>query len=106
MPHPILDPSLSLQQSLAHHLTYNHFPAVDLRWIPICEKAIEIAANAGFDSDDGFSIDGSVLRVEVGQGKTVGEVMDGLHLWDYVNDAHEAYDVDDDEYFDEPKAGE
>lgn len=102
MPHPLIDPSLSRSQSLAHHLSYNHYPAVDLRWIPIAEKAIDIAVTAAVEGDEGFSIDPSVLRVEVGQGKTAGEVLDGLHLWDFVTASLAAQD----EAELEPKAGE
>lgn len=84
MPHPLIDPSLSRSQSLAHHLSYNHYPAVDLRWIPIAEKAIDLAVQGSYEVAEGYDLDDSVLRVEVGQGKTAGEVLDGLHLWDFV----------------------
>jgi hypothetical protein len=101
MPHPLIDPSLSRSQSLSHHLQYNHYPPIDLRWVPICEKAIDIAVTAAVEGDEGVSIDPSVLRVEVGQGKTAGEVLDGLHLWDFVSAGIAA-----DEFHDEHKAGE
>jgi len=103
MPHPIFDPSLSRAQSLSHHLQYNHYPAVDQRWLPICEKAIDLAVDGCYEVAEGYDIDDSVLRVDVGQGKTAGEVLDGLHLWDFVTqglaERNEAGDI-------EPKAGE
>lgn len=103
MPSPLIGFGLSRQTVLSHHLSSNHYPPVDLRWIPICEKAIDLAVDGCYETDEGYDIDPSVLRVEVGQGKTAGEVLDGLHLWDFVTqglaERNEAGDI-------EPKAGE
>lgn len=101
MPHPLIGFGLSRQAALSHHLQYNHYPAIDLRWVPICEKAIDLAVEGSYEGAEGFDIDPSVLRVEVGQGKEAGEVLDGLHLWDFVTAALQERDGDT-----EPKAGE
>lgn len=105
MPHPLIDPSLSRSQSLSHHLSYNHYPPVDLRWVPICEKAIDLAVEGSYEVAEGYDIDDSVLRVEVGQGKTAGEVLDGLHLWDFVTQGIAERQADE-AGEPEPKAGE
>jgi hypothetical protein len=101
MPQPLLGFGLDRTAVLRHHLEFNHFPPVDERWIPIAEKAIDLAVEGSYESDEGFSIEASVLRVEVGQGKTAGEVLDGLHLWPFVESALVSNDEGD-----EPKAGE
>jgi len=107
MPSPLIGFGLSRKQSLSHHLEFNHYPPIDQRWLPICEAAIDLAVNAAEpasygDNDGGiFFADESVLDAQVGQGKTAAEVIEGLHLWDFVIAAVYA-----DEYHDEPKAGE
>ena len=86
MPAPLLGYGLSRSQSLSHHLAHNHYPAVDARWIPICEAAIDKAKSVvEFDGITFEVLDtSSVLDEQVGQGKTAQEVLDGLHLWDFV----------------------
>jgi len=102
MPSPLIGFGLSRQVSLEHHLRANHYPPIDLRWVPICEAAIDLAISVGEQvDDDSFVFDEHALEAQVGQGKTAQEVLDGLHLWEYVSSALVA-----DEYHDEPKAGE
>jgi hypothetical protein len=43
----IIDSHAALEQQLAWHLTYNHFPPVPTSMIPVCIEAIE----AGHDED-------------------------------------------------------
>lgn len=108
MPHPLIGFGLDRKAVLSHHLSYNHFPAVDLRWIPLCEQAIDLAVSHAEWGDDGMVIyDSDALNDQIGQGKTARQILDGLHLWDFVEadvlDAHnEAADAG--EY--EPKRGE
>lgn len=104
MPHPLIGFGLDRRTVLSHHLQSNHYPPVDVRWIPHCEQAIDLAVEGAYETDEGYDIDDSVLRVDVGQGKTAGEVLDGLHLWDFVTQGiaereAEAGDI-------EPKRGE
>jgi hypothetical protein len=89
--------------SLRHHLLFNHFPPVRSEWIAIADAAIDKAIGAVTHDGEYMSVDEAVLNEQIGQGKTVREVMDGLHLWDFVNDVVLA---EDDEYHDEPKGGE
>lgn len=98
MPSPLIDPSLSRRASLEHHLAYNHFPPVRSEWVPIAEAAIDIAVTVAeigtHENDEGLFFDASDLDelLPNGQGKTVREVMDGLHLWDFVSAALQAQD--------------
>lgn len=103
MPHPLIGFGLSRATVLSHHLQSNHYPPIDVRWVPICEKAIDLAVEGAYETGDGYDLDDSVLRVEVGQGKTAGEVLDGLHLWDFVT---QGIAERDDAGELEPKAGE
>jgi hypothetical protein len=105
MPQPLLGYGLSRTAVLAHHLQHNHFPPVDERWIPIAEEAIEAVIGHATLLDDGTVEldDFDFLSETVGQGKTVNEVMEGLHLWDFVTYALSLYDSDEG---DEPKRGE
>jgi hypothetical protein len=66
---------VSLRAALEWNLRSNHFPPVSLDFVPTCEAAIE-KANAG-DWED---------RIEMPNGmtKTVGEIVDGLHLHSFV----------------------
>jgi hypothetical protein len=106
MPSPLFDPSLSREASLEHHLRYNHFPPVDSRWIPLCEQAINLAVNKCERTEDGLGYsDVPDLDDQIGQGKTAREILDGLHLWEYVDQAiyAEAAEAEGDY---EPKVGE
>lgn len=103
MPHPLIGFGLSRQAALSHHLQYNHYPPVDPRWVPIAQAAIDLAVSQYELSEDGASIDSDVLNEQVGQGKTAQEVLDGLHLWDFVEYAIAADDSDTEL---EPKRGE
>jgi hypothetical protein len=104
MPEPLLGFGLNRKVVLEHHLTYNHYPPVDLRWVSVAEAAIDLAVSKCEVSDDGNAYcDVPELDDQIGQGKTAREVLDGLHLWDFVT---AALLPSDDEYTDEPKAGE
>jgi len=109
MPQPLLGFGISQQAALSHHLQYNHFPPVDPRWVPIAQAAIDLAAGAAelvtYENDEGgLFFDDEALKVldeQVGQGKTAQEVLDGLHLWPFVE-----YALAEREGDIEPKAGE
>lgn len=65
---------------LVHHLRYDHFPPIDLSFIPVAEAAIE-AAQAD-DWDQTITMPNDVTL-------TVREIVDGLHLDFFI-------DTDDD----------
>lgn len=74
--------------AMYHHLRHNHFPPVDLAWAGPAERAIE-------EANDGF-FDAKVLGPD-GEWHSVTKIMDGLHLWEFLDDA----DVDDEEWIDD-----
>lgn len=113
MPEPLLGFGLPRDTVLQHHLQHNHFPPVNVGWVPIANAAIDAAISAveGCDPDTGaiHSIDSTALNVVIhdngSQRFTVRQVMDGLHLWDFVIGAV-AEQAGADEGEPEPKAGE
>jgi hypothetical protein len=107
MPTPLFGFGLDRQTSLRHHLLFNHFPPVRSEWLPIASAAIDIATAVAENGGDEFGFDDSDLDdlLPNGQGKTVREVMDNLHLWDYVTAELQAQDEAMAAEF-EPKAGE
>ena len=72
---------------LQHHLEHNHFPAIDRSFVPVAEAAIEAATEWRFDTFDGnegWEALDTVLTLPNGVEKTVFQVMEELHLWDFV----------------------
>lgn len=103
MPQPLLGHGLDRRTVLVHHLQSNHFPPLDTRWVPIAEKAIDLVLEHASLSDDGIELDDfDFLSEQIGHGKTVNEVMEGMHLWDFVSFAM-YFNADEG---DEPKRGE
>jgi len=101
MPQPLLGHGLDRKVVLQHHLQSNHFPPIDARWVPIAEQAIDTVLEHATLADDGIELDDfDFLSEEVGQGKTYNEVMEGMHLWDFVSFALYGDEGD------EPKRGE
>lgn len=88
----------SLEVSLHWHLTGNHYPPIPTTMIPIAIKAIENGQEYQFTLDqdlldeqielpDGVSWKGSTSA-------PVRAIMEGLHLWDFVQAEDEDYDPD------------
>jgi hypothetical protein len=79
---------------LRDHLQHNHFPPIRAEWIPIAEAAIDLATTVAARGGSEFGFDDSDLDdlLPNGQGKTTREVMDGLHLWDFVTAELQAQD--------------
>lgn len=88
----------SLDVSLAWHLSGNHYPPIPSSMIPIAKEAIEKAQEYQFTLDqdlldyrielpDGVSFRGSTAA-------PVRDIMEGLHLWDFVQAEDEDYDPD------------
>lgn len=74
--------------AMYHHLRYNHFPPVDLEWAGPAERAIE-------EANDGFFE--AMITGPDGELHSVMKIMDGLHLWEFLDDA----DPEDAEWIDE-----
>ena len=87
-----------LDAGLHWHLRSNHFPPVHTDFIPVAKQAINSAVFAVMDEDD--ALWEREIEMPNGITKTVGEIIDGLHLDAFV-DA-----VLDDEGYTDPEAGE
>lgn len=77
--------ALSLDVGLEHHLLYNHFPPVDLSWLPVAKHVVEKCRETpppwDFLNETVVLDDGS--RIETADGsrrKTYGSVLEDLHL--------------------------
>lgn len=65
-------------ETVAHHLQFNHVPPVTPKMVPYCQIAIE-RAEAG-DWDSPITIKGPSESLTV----TVRELVDDLHLHDFI----------------------
>ena len=81
-----------METMLLTHLRHNHYPPVNEVFIPVAMEAIIRAQDQDYDS---------ILDLEKITGKsgfrkpmmTVSELMEGLHLWDFVPGDSE-YDIE------------
>lgn len=62
---------------LNHHLQYNHYPPIDLAFIPVAKQAIEKANQEDWDY---------IIQMPNGIKKTVAEIIEGLHLGEFLSD--------------------
>ena len=60
---------------LEHHLCFNHFPPISNVFVPVAERAIELANDGDWDE-----------TIEMPNGITLsaGEIVDQLHLTSFV----------------------
>lgn len=72
-----LEQGVSRRQALAIHLQSNHYPPVHSAFIPVCEWAIERAL------EDDWS---SIIEMPNGITKSVGDIVEGLHLYSFIED--------------------
>ena len=68
---------------LQHHLCFNHYPPVSSVFVPIAERAIELADEDQWDE---------LIELPNGSSLSVGEIVDQLHLTTFVT-----FPDDDDE---------
>lgn len=87
MPEPLPVEMVGFEQSLAHHLQFNHFPSVHKVFLPIAVAAIAIATEAVEDGP--MSKLDDELLLPNGVRLPVQRVMDELHLWSYVTEGDE-----------------
>ena len=85
MPSPLPIPR---RQSLEHHLRFNHYPPIHLSFVETAEAAIEAVERswAHHEVVDQQTLD-TPITLPTGKVLTVQEVMDQLHLWDYIEQA-------------------
>lgn len=60
---------------LEHHLCFNHFPPISNVFVPVAERAIELANADEWDEE---------IEMPNGVVLTAGEIVDQLHLMDFV----------------------
>ena len=77
---------ISMRQAVTWHLSANHFPPVHTIFVPIAMRAIRLAAAEDFDE---------TITLPSGVVLSVTEVVDQLHLWEFVDNA-DAVPFDDD----------
>lgn len=76
---------MSLETILSWHLSGNHYPPVSQLFIPVAIKAIELALDEDYDTLlDLAEIIGKPAGGFRKSKMTVSEVMNGLHLWDFL----------------------
>ena len=66
---------------LAWHLSSNHFPPVHADFIPVDERAIELAESGELDT---------AIEMPNGLTRSVAQIMEGLHLWDFLDSEEDA----------------
>ena len=59
---------------LQHYLQHNHFPPLEIGWVNVADTALQAA-----ERNDWFS----EIRTPIGM-RPVREILDGLHLWEFV----------------------
>lgn len=69
---------VSMRMALNWHLTANHFPPVHTIFVDSAIEAIRLAADEEFDTE---------IELPNGIVKTVQEICEDLHLWDFVDNA-------------------
>lgn len=75
---------LPLESALEWHLRANHYPPVHPVFIPVAMEAIQCARIGDYREE----LDLEKITGDTGFRKpvmTVHEIMDGLHLWDYLD---------------------
>jgi hypothetical protein len=82
MPSPLPPEMIGMRNSLQHHLQFNHFPPVHGMFVPIAEAAIEVAVEA---VEGNLDLLDDTLELPNGVVLPVQQIMDELHLWDYVS---------------------
>jgi hypothetical protein len=80
---------VDLDTTLSWHLSSNHYPPVDRRWVPICKAVIEEAYGIDWEDDAEVKAFCSAPCPDPCGHMTKGKLLDGLHLWDFVDTSNE-----------------
>lgn len=90
---------VSQEMALSHHLQYNHYPPIDLAFIPVAKRAIELA-NADhwkweLELPRGMAMTKLDVPDPIGQKRTVYYIIEALHLDSFLDgeDMEKLYDV-------------
>lgn len=68
---------LKEDQALQWHLQYNHYPPIDLAFVPIAQKAIELAKKENWEE---------VIKMPNGKSLTVVKIIEGMHLETFLEE--------------------
>lgn len=72
----------SKEVMIRHHLQHNHYPPIDSVFDEVALEVIEIATDEYFEDRE--------IELPNGVSKFVHEILDELHLWDFVEMEREA----------------
>ncbi len=75
----IMGSGLTVDEQLAYHLQYNHFPAVTISMVPYCREAIELVAGDKPETKISVGIPGSEVDI------AAYKIVDDLHLDPWVD---------------------
>lgn len=89
------DGGLDIDAQLGWHLQSNHYPPVNPVFIPVAKQAIEAAVYAE-TVEDWSGLD-EMVEMPNGLEKSLGEIIDGLHLHAFIFAALTAADDEDEE---------
>lgn len=75
MAEAVTEGMVSLEQALTYHLQFNHYPPVDVAWVPVCLGIVE-RWNEG-DDDLSYEVANPIRE---GDRRLAREVVEALHL--------------------------
>lgn len=75
MAEAVNDGLASQRQALTWHLQANHYPPINVVFVPVAERAIELANDGDWDA---------TIEMPNGITLSVGEIIDQLHLAAFV----------------------
>lgn len=71
---------------LEHHLQHNHYPPLSLGFIPYIQIVLERAEAGDWDTEITITSDENEDGVQITLTQTVAELVDGLHLYEFLPD--------------------
>jgi len=72
--------AIQLDQALTWHLRGNHYPPIHIDFLAPAKQAIELANDGDWKTE---------ITLPNGKIKTVGEIVDGLHLESFIKSEEE-----------------
>ncbi len=87
----IIASGITVDQQLAHHLQYNHYPPITQRMVVPCKLAIDLVA--GDEGDTKILVGDEGLANEI----PAWQIVEDLHLDPWVESVRFALELDDQE---------
>lgn len=75
----LVESGVSLDTALAVHLKSNHYPPIDLAFVPVAKEAIALADEGDWDTE---------ITYPNGLVRTVSHTIEGLHLEPFLDSEH------------------